>query len=134
MPSNRCFSFFLASLHILELSPLNIRSFQTLFVQILKKDGPPKTQVRWFKFSKKKHQNPRRKSGRRVIGVTYKVDGIHGSVGRIAVDRKTFVLLQGYDEVGFSTRREFLDSFLFWGGMMTHEKRKRLEERKQKQI
>lgn len=48
--------------------------------------------------------------------MTYKVDGIHGSVGRIAVDRKTFVLLQGYDEVGFSTRREFLDSFLFLGG------------------
>lgn len=123
MPSNRCFSFSLASLHILELSPQNIRSFQTLFVQILKKDGPPKTQV-VQSLQKNTDQHPRRKSGRRVIGVTYKVDGIHGSVGRIAVDRKTFVLLQGYDEVGFSTQRDFLmDLFgvcFFLGGVMTY--------------
>ena len=31
--------------------------------------------------------------------MSYRVDGIPGSVGRLAVDRKSFSLLQGYDEV-----------------------------------
>eukprot|EP00434_Breviolum_minutum_P017507 symbB.v1.2.015451.t2/scaffold1154.1/size134997/2 len=59
-------------------------------------------------------------------GFVLDVDGIHGSVGRIAVDRKTFVLLQGYDEDAYPTGAQDVDLWLRLG-MLARQRGQRVE-------